>query len=553
MRVRDVDLASIVSSVVARGAQRVACQFPDSWLQAAPSIVAELQRRARDDGRAAASDSPPVFYLMADTTFSPCCVDEVAAKHVDAELVVHFGDACLSPTQSLPVLYVFERAPLDVERLLERVGAEAARAPDRQQQQQQRRARCRTRLVLAPEYSHAAAAVEQMTGDGVCSDGGGDAVRVVVRCQSGVVVEAGEDRRHDVFAEIGAAAEQRDELVCYVSRGDDDGGAHMRGIPSRSALELALQHAHRWCRRQSSASFPAASGGDDDDDGAHRAPLHVFNPERDRLSPVEVGAFLRRRYAVASKLLAGARPAADRVRVVGIVSGTLGVAGHTDIIDRCKRLLGAARLKCYVFCVGKVTPAKLANFPEIDAFVLVSDARNAVLAGERNDYWKPVLTPYELYAAVMAQLHSGLEPGAAAEEYHADAEAALAAACCDPRRYTLDFCDVLRMPMPTTSREEEDEAAVYAVQRGNGGSDTRALDGHALAKRGPSALLRNDMVSGDGDQPHHFAALSLQRREWRGLQPRVGETAPTRAVQGARGIASGYEGESERARVHSPR
>lgn len=31
----------------------------------------------------------------------------------------------------------------------------------------------------------------------------------------------------------------------------------------------------------------------------------------------------------------------------------------------------AAGKKCYTFSMGRVTPAKLANFPEVDVFVLV--------------------------------------------------------------------------------------------------------------------------------------------------------------------------------------
>ncbi len=49
----------------------------------------------------------PEFYILADTSYGGCCVDEVAAKHVDADLVVHYGHACLSATARLPVIYVF--------------------------------------------------------------------------------------------------------------------------------------------------------------------------------------------------------------------------------------------------------------------------------------------------------------------------------------------------------------------------------------------------------------------------------------------------------------
>lgn len=49
-------------------------------------------------------------------TLGSCCVDEVAAEHVGADCIVHYGSACLSPSKRLPLLYIFERRPLDLEK-----------------------------------------------------------------------------------------------------------------------------------------------------------------------------------------------------------------------------------------------------------------------------------------------------------------------------------------------------------------------------------------------------------------------------------------------------
>lgn len=42
-------------------------------------------------------------------------MDEVAAEHVGADCIVHYGSACLSPSRRLPLMYVFERRPVDVQ------------------------------------------------------------------------------------------------------------------------------------------------------------------------------------------------------------------------------------------------------------------------------------------------------------------------------------------------------------------------------------------------------------------------------------------------------
>lgn len=57
-------------------------------------LRAELSSRGADD---------VAMFVMADTTFGSCCVDEVAASHVDADCVVHYGHTCLSPS----VLFLF--------------------------------------------------------------------------------------------------------------------------------------------------------------------------------------------------------------------------------------------------------------------------------------------------------------------------------------------------------------------------------------------------------------------------------------------------------------
>ncbi|KPI89839.1 hypothetical protein ABL78_1008 [Leptomonas seymouri] len=44
--------------------------------------------------------------VLADNTFGSCCPDEITAQHYEADCIVHFGDACMSRSTRLPVLYV---------------------------------------------------------------------------------------------------------------------------------------------------------------------------------------------------------------------------------------------------------------------------------------------------------------------------------------------------------------------------------------------------------------------------------------------------------------
>lgn len=50
-----------------------------------------------------------------------CCVDEIGAQHYKADCIVHYGQACLSPTTRLPVLYVFDKSSIDVSDCVSKI------------------------------------------------------------------------------------------------------------------------------------------------------------------------------------------------------------------------------------------------------------------------------------------------------------------------------------------------------------------------------------------------------------------------------------------------
>jgi len=50
-----------------------------------------------------------------------CCVDTVAAEHYDADCIVHFGHSCLSLVDKIPVFYVMDKFPLDLDLVAKQV------------------------------------------------------------------------------------------------------------------------------------------------------------------------------------------------------------------------------------------------------------------------------------------------------------------------------------------------------------------------------------------------------------------------------------------------
>ncbi|CAN6722911.1 unnamed protein product [Malus baccata var. baccata] len=62
-------------------------------------------------------------FVLGDATYGACCVDDLAAKALDADLLIHFGHSCLVPLHvtSIPCLYVFVEISIDVSRLIQTI------------------------------------------------------------------------------------------------------------------------------------------------------------------------------------------------------------------------------------------------------------------------------------------------------------------------------------------------------------------------------------------------------------------------------------------------
>jgi diphthamide biosynthesis protein 2 len=83
---------------------------------------------------------------------------------------------------------------------------------------------------------------------------------------------------------------------------------------------------------------------------------------------------------------------------IGILVGTLGASRYGTIINQIRDTVKAAGKKVYIFLLGKPNVPKLANFPEIDVFVLVACPENSLL--DSKDFLQPIITPFELDVAL---------------------------------------------------------------------------------------------------------------------------------------------------------
>lgn len=83
---------------------------------------------------------------------------------------------------------------------------------------------------------------------------------------------------------------------------------------------------------------------------------------------------------------------------LGIVIGTLGVSRYLQVLESVKRLIISSGKKPYIFAVGKINVAKIANFAEVDTFCLIACPENSIF--DSRDYHAPIVTPFELEIAL---------------------------------------------------------------------------------------------------------------------------------------------------------
>ena len=348
--------------------KRIALQFPDPLLIDAPRVSKALSRRVftyqesqnkletgqypRDpqvseaqglpsDGRGSAehattpasSDLEKVkIFILADTSYGACCVDEVAAEHGDADAVVHYGRACLSPTARLPVIYCYTKQPLSQDAAVQ---AFCGKHRDLEEN---------VMLMADLPYQHCLQELSQKLRErGYCN-----------LFVTSVIEDARSPLPNRTTPPTDVDGSLLDWSLFHVSE------------PTPSLL-LTLAS-----RVQSVTFFPTATTAT------------AATPQTALEAATSIA--LRRRYALLTSL--------STIPIFGILINTLSVRNYMQILSHVKSMIAAAGKKSYTFVVGKVNAAKIANFSEVGGWVVIGCWESSLF--EAKDFWKPIITPFEL-------------------------------------------------------------------------------------------------------------------------------------------------------------
>ena len=339
---------------------RVALQFPDSMLRDAPRISEALSKglNSSSSGHTVGQDSVESssmetdntlgtstdrvkdvrVYILADTSYGACCVDEIAAEHMNADVIVHYGRACLSPTARIPVIHIFTIQPLPEMPKLIKDFEDFYLLKD-------------TKIILMSDVTYQCH-IQSLTQD------------LRARGYSNLVMT---EIVHDPSSALPNRAiplkVENDPLGLK-----DWHLFHLSSPPDSLLLSLAS-------RLASIRIYPIS-----DPDGSHSNRSFLASTNR----------ALSRRYALLTSV--------GTASIFGILINTLSVRNYIHMVEHVKSQINSAGKKSYTFVVGKVNAAKVANFSEIGGWVVIGCWESSLI--DSKDFWKPVLTPFELELAL---------------------------------------------------------------------------------------------------------------------------------------------------------
>ncbi|GMM29926.1 2-(3-amino-3-carboxypropyl)histidine synthase [Martiniozyma asiatica (nom. inval.)] len=311
-------------------------------------------------------------WILADTSYSPCCLDTIAAEHSNSTHVVHFGDACLNPVSKLSSTYVFGKPCVNVEAVVESI------------------------LPLIKDESK------------VCLMSDAPHTYCLSELKEKVIEKLGEWDGEIVIAELNWEKPSKDGqdavIIDYPFQNtkleDDDlriGNRVIKGLKVNSNQQ------------------------DDDFDQENDiitqeyTLIHLTTPPDSRMlllstkfSTVnyiepQLGELLYERSPNLMKryrFMHEARSAST----VGILLNTLSLSNTLKLMNLLIKWIKDAGKKHYLFTVGKPNVAKLANFECVDVWCVIGCGQGGVIVDQFNEYWRPIVTPYELWLALAPEI-----------------------------------------------------------------------------------------------------------------------------------------------------
>lgn len=328
----------------------VALQMPEGLLMYA-NVLGDLIKRF----------APSVSHItvLGDVTYGACCIDDLAARAIEADLLIHYGHSCLVPLTAtvVPILYVFVEISLDVQHLVDSITHSLVT--------EQRR----MGKPLEPQDGHQDLSL-----------------------QLAVEADAHIDRQAPSLVLMGTI-QFRPAVVraCQMLR-EKGYTCHVPQIKPLSSGEVLGCTSPSNLRDLSKLLIFVADGR------FHLEAVMIANPSMEFWRYDPYGKCLTREVYNTTQMKSLRHKAIESARLnahtFGIVLGTLGRQGNPAMLGRIKALLRKHKKETFILLLSELSPAKLALFTTVDAWVQVACPRLSIDWGHY--FTKPVLSPYEL-------------------------------------------------------------------------------------------------------------------------------------------------------------
>ncbi|XP_059058385.1 2-(3-amino-3-carboxypropyl)histidine synthase subunit 2 [Achroia grisella] len=410
---------------------KICLQFPDDLLCVSVAIYEEIKKRVGVD-----------LYILGDTSYASCCVDTVAAMHVQGNAVVHYGHTCFSKT-NLPVFIVLPRGDLNIDGTINNLFNNF--------NSDSNNSLC---LFYDTEFEH-------------CKD------------------------------EISKCWYQRypKSYIAYIEKEETPERFLGRVVKDVEGTVLPVETLrdciciHIGTRTQTLFNYTIS---------VEAKEWYSLDPETGKVEHKDETSWVKRRRFLVEKC--------KDANVVGILVCKLAGNQTKDIINRMKQLCRVNGKKSYIVSVGKPNVAKLANFPEIDIYVMIACPENDLYSSR--DFYKPIVYPYELEVA----LNSNRPP------YFAN--------------HVTDYDDLLPGKRHYCEINQVEE-----------GTDVSLVTGRIREIKVGNHNDTSTELSEKQNWALENIGGNLQERTWKGLEQKLGETEVKKAEEGRGGIPLQYKNE----------
>lgn len=234
--------------------------------------------------------------------------------------------------------------------------------------------------------------------------------------------------------------------------------------------------------------------------------------------------------------------------IIGILVGTLSQDRFRSVVSSVRQKIEESGRISYTFVVGKINVAKLANFAEVECFVLVACGETSVLKDER-DYHLPIITPTELEIALGEKDWDGagscntdfddfLQGYVEEKQEKNDPEENDGSQEMNGEENQDKNDDEKEESDNDESDDDDDDEPYFSVISGTYVSKPKTKS----QQKASSTSNDYSSMPGQGQVTEYKseAAEFWKQREYKGLEANIGKDEAKAAIEGQTGIASDY-------------